>query len=164
MGMQYAKCIDRLRLGNGNNNRITHYKLRVDLGHDIVLKSSDVKYLIRENYMQVTNLKLTSDNRLILKEEKVTAENQINPMLNNNVNIPNTSAQLRVGELNRILREGKEEDRLAFFTSVDVKVKLAKAKMLDARVEQFNDPNVFLIKSGSNMMIITSCSELYLVD
>ena len=61
-------CIDIKDLGKGN----AQYQLvSLDRTHNLVLEKDKVKYLIKNNEIRVTNLILTSDNRLMRKNRGV---------------------------------------------------------------------------------------------
>ena len=57
-----AKCIDKAR---NKNNQIIGYKLQDQQGNIIIVKPEALKSVIRSKKIEIINLTLTSDNRLI---------------------------------------------------------------------------------------------------
>lgn len=75
--MIQAKCIEKFR---DKNNRIIGYKLEDNQGNIQDISSKDLKTAIINKQLNVTNLVLTSDNRIIddkLNSEKLEIEDYI---------------------------------------------------------------------------------------
>ena len=67
--MKYCKCIQKVR---GKNNIILKYKLKDFNGNIIEIDTAKLKQAIRDRKVLVTNMQLTSDNRLItLKSDRL---------------------------------------------------------------------------------------------
>lgn len=67
--MKYCKCIQRVR---GKNNIILKYELKDFNGNTIEIDTAKLKQAIRDRKVLVTNMQLTSDNRLItLKSDRL---------------------------------------------------------------------------------------------
>lgn len=67
--MKYCKCIQKIR---GKNNTILKYKLRDFNGNIVEIDTDKLKQAIRDKKVLVTNMQLTSDNRLItLKNDRL---------------------------------------------------------------------------------------------
>lgn len=67
--MTTAKCIQKIR---GNNNKIIGYKLQDEKGNEKVFEPKFIKEQIQAGCLEITNLALTSDNRLIAKTPEVS--------------------------------------------------------------------------------------------
>lgn len=65
--MVYAKCTEKFR---DNTDKITGYMVVDNYGHGKRFKSEDLKGFIRNGKLCITNLTLTSDNRLIDTSDK----------------------------------------------------------------------------------------------
>lgn len=74
--MTKVKNIETIR---NENNRISGYRLQDKNGTVREMTSQELKRAIRERKIEVMNLKLTSDNRLIKREQGVKESNKIQP-------------------------------------------------------------------------------------
>lgn len=83
--MIVAKCVDRLKDKKGN---IYNYVLEDKNKNQTLMLSSDLKKAIALNKIKVTNLTLTKDCRLILKEEKNIVKNPNKKVVLQEVKMP----------------------------------------------------------------------------
>lgn len=77
--MILPRCTEKIR-DIKNNTKIAYYKLVDVLGREEVVKSKDLKFSMKWNYIDVINLKLTRDYRIIDKnidEQDILEENNI---------------------------------------------------------------------------------------
>jgi hypothetical protein len=80
--MVKAKCIQKFR---DNSNRIVGYRLIDQCGNTKDVEANNLKYLIIAGNLDVINLKLTQDNRLIDSAENNNANNDNNRNAGNNL-------------------------------------------------------------------------------
>ena len=71
--MIYAKCTEKFR---DSSNKITGYMVADNYGHSKRFQSEDLKRLIRNGKLCITNLTLTSDGRLINTQDKPLVQSQ----------------------------------------------------------------------------------------
>lgn len=71
--MVYAKCTEKFR---DSSNKIVAYLVVDNYGHRKKFKSEDLKGLIRNGKLCITNLTLTSDDRLISTQDKQAVQSQ----------------------------------------------------------------------------------------
>ena len=90
--MLKAKCIEKIR---DKNNHIIGYTIIGDDKKPIPVKSEKLKEVIRSGQIEITNLTLTSDNRLIDKKSvtssklRTTSSKPVNTSSKQNINIEN---------------------------------------------------------------------------
>lgn len=73
---EQLKCVDKFR---NKNNKIIGYRLLDIYGKTHDMKADALKYAISKNLIRVTNLTLTSDNRLVNTQEKQLQSKQLGP-------------------------------------------------------------------------------------
>lgn len=128
--MRELKCIEKIRDTCGN---LTAYKLIDNYGRISVLASSAVKQLIKSNKVNITNLKLTSDNRLISIEE---TKNTI-------------FTRAHVNKINKT-------KRLSFKSNINnIDNIMLKARTLDSIVVQL-DKELYAIENSDNILIVST--------
>ena len=88
-----ARCIEKVR---DKNNRIIGYILLDQSGNKLKIKSDALKNAIKNNKIEVLNLTLTSDNRLIASKEK-SDPNTISIILNRAISLGMNPKQFKAG-------------------------------------------------------------------
>ena len=134
--MIHATCIERVRCNNYNkNSEITGYRIQDNHTNKVMyITPGMLKQAIRENFIIVTNLKLTSDNKLILTEEMDTYV------------------------INRgFIRKIDSKKKLAFKTMQrqELENTLLKAKLLGFKVTQL-DKDVYAVNHRDLTLMIVS--------
>jgi len=88
-----ARCIEKVR---DKNNRVIGYTLIDQSGNKLNIKSDALKNAIRNNKVEVINLTLTSDNRLISGKEK-KGQDEIRTILNRAISLGFSVKQFKTG-------------------------------------------------------------------
>jgi len=103
-----VNCIEKVR---DKNNRVIGYILIDQLGNKLKIKSGDLKNAIRNNKIEVLNLALTSDNRLIDSKEK-KGQDKIRAILNRAISLGMNHKQFKTGCKHECYMLSKEDKHI----------------------------------------------------
>ena len=142
--MLKAKCIEKMR---DKNNLIIAYKLQDTQGNTKTVSPQQLKQAIKTNKIDIINLKLTSDNRLI--------NNQFNKKLESK---PTNIVLKREYIINLNNQNNKS---LSFKIKVNLSNLLKKSKLLGYTTQKLED-HLYLLESNTQLIIVTDLAKISL--
>ena len=144
--MIQAKCIEKIR---DKNNIIVAYKLQDTQGNNTTISAQQLKQAIKENQINVANLKLTSDNRII---------NRIR-VFKESIKPNRTSVTLKREHIIHLNNQNNKS--LSFKIKANLSNLLKKSQLLGYTIQKLED-HLYLIESNTQLIIATDLDRISL--
>ena len=144
--MLQAKCIEKIR---DKNNLITAYKLQDTQGNNTTISAQQLKQAIKANQINIVNLKLTSDNRLIDIQLKLNEQTKQNK----------TSITIKREYITPL--NNKNNKSLSFKIKVNLSNIIKKSQLLGYTTQKLED-NLYLLESNTQLLIATDLDKMSL--
>ena len=142
--MLQAKCIEKMR---DKNNLIIAYKIQDTQGNTKTVSPEQLKQAIKANQIDIINLKLTSDNRLI------------DTQLNKKLESKQTNIVLKRDYIAHLNKQNNKS--LSFKAKADLSSLLKKSKLLGCITQKLED-HLYLIESNTQLIIATDLDRISL--
>ena len=144
--MLKAKCVEKIR---NKNNTIVSYKLQDTQGNILTVSPHQLKQAIKANQIDIINLKLTSDNRLIATQIK----------LNKTIKQNKTSVTLKREYITPLNNQNNKS--LSFKIKVNLSNIIKKSQLLGYTTQKLEE-NLYLLESNTQLLIATDLDKMSL--